>query len=57
MGKQIYTLRYRSEWLGKIAESGVRRRAEFYYLGLATIVACGAYFKVRRGMENLSRHP
>jgi transposase len=30
-GKQVYTPRYRSEWLGKIAEVGVRRRAEFYY--------------------------
>jgi transposase len=30
-GKQVYAPRYRSEWLGKIAEPGVRRRAEFYY--------------------------
>jgi transposase len=30
-GKQVYALRYRSEWLGKIQEAGVRRRAEFYY--------------------------
>jgi len=30
-GKQVYALRYRSEWLGKIEEAGVRRRAEFYY--------------------------
>jgi len=30
-GKQVYAPRHRSEWLGKIAESGVRRRAEFYY--------------------------
>jgi hypothetical protein len=30
-GKQVYAPRYRSEWLGKIAEGGVRRRAEFYY--------------------------
>src|SRR6266436_5981281 len=30
-GKQVYALRYRSEWLGKIAEAGVRRRAEFYF--------------------------
>jgi hypothetical protein len=29
--KQVYALRHRSEWLGKISESGVRRRAEFYY--------------------------
>jgi transposase len=30
-GQQVYALRYRSPWLGKIAEAGVRRRAEFYY--------------------------
>jgi transposase len=30
-GKQVYASRYRAEWLGKIAEAGVRRRAEFYY--------------------------
>jgi transposase len=30
-GKRVYAQRYRSEWLGKIAEPGVRRRAEFYY--------------------------
>jgi transposase len=30
-GKQIYAAQHRSEWLGKIHESGVRRRAEFYY--------------------------
>ncbi len=30
-GKQVYAPRYRAEWLGKIREAGVRRRAEFYY--------------------------
>src|SRR5271156_270191 len=30
-GKQVYAPRYRSEWLGKIAEDGVHRRAEVYY--------------------------
>ena len=30
-GKQVYAPRYRAEWLGKINEPGVRRRAEFYY--------------------------
>ena len=30
-GQQVYALRYRSEWLSKIAEPGVRRRAELYY--------------------------
>ena len=28
-GKQVYALRHRAEWLGKITEPGVRRRAEF----------------------------
>jgi transposase len=30
-GKQVYAPRHRAQWLGKITESGVRRRAEFYY--------------------------
>jgi transposase len=30
-GKQVYASRYRAEWLGKITEAGVRRRAEFCY--------------------------
>jgi len=30
-GKQVYASRHRAEWLGKISEAGVRRRAEFYY--------------------------
>jgi transposase len=30
-GKQVYAERYRSEWLLRIEEAGVRRRAEFYY--------------------------
>src|SRR5580700_3372912 len=30
-GKQVYAPHYRSQWLGKIQEAGVRRRAEFYY--------------------------
>ena len=29
-GKQVYAPRHRAEWLGKIGEPGVRRRAEFY---------------------------
>ena len=28
-GKQVYAPRHRAEWLGKIGELGVRRRAEF----------------------------
>jgi transposase len=30
-GKQVYAPQHRAEWLGKISEPGVRRRAEFYY--------------------------
>jgi transposase len=30
-GKQVYAPRHRAEWLAKIGEAGVRRRAEFYY--------------------------
>jgi hypothetical protein len=30
-GTQVLALRHRSEWLGKITEAGVRRRAEHFY--------------------------
>jgi transposase len=30
-GKQVYAPRHRVQWLGKITEAGVHRRAEFYY--------------------------
>ncbi len=30
-GKQVYAPRYRAQWLGKITETGVHRRAEVYY--------------------------
>jgi hypothetical protein len=30
-GNEVYAPGYRGEWLGKISEPGVRRRAEFYY--------------------------
>src|SRR5499433_1699234 len=30
-GQQVYAHRYRAEWLAKISEAGVRRRAELYY--------------------------
>ena len=36
-GQQVYAPRHRSEWLGKIAEAGVRRRAELYYQQLDTL--------------------
>jgi transposase len=33
-GTQVYAVCHRAEWLGKIVEPGVRRRAEFYYAQL-----------------------
>jgi transposase len=30
-GQQVYALRHRTEWLAKLSEVGVHRRAEFYY--------------------------
>jgi transposase len=38
-GKQVYAPRYRAQWLGKITEAGVRRRAEFYYQQLDALRA------------------
>ena len=38
-GQQVYSPRYRAEWLAKIAEVGVRRRAELYYLQFDTLAA------------------
>ena len=34
---QVYAPRYRSEWLSKITEAGVRRRAELYYQQLDAV--------------------
>src|ERR1700756_2313709 len=38
-GKQVYASRHRAEWLGKIQEPGVRRRAELYYQQLDAVRA------------------
>ncbi len=38
-GQQVYAPRYRAEWLAKIAEGGVRRRAEIYYQQFDVLVA------------------
>src|SRR5260370_35540365 len=38
-GKQVYAPPPRAEWLGKIGEPGVRRRAEFYYQELDALRA------------------
>jgi transposase len=38
-GAQVYAPRHRSEWLGKITEIGVRRRAEHFYQQLDALQA------------------
>ncbi|PYX52822.1 MAG: hypothetical protein DMG76_28025, partial [Acidobacteria bacterium] len=36
-GNEVYAPRHRAEWLGKISEAGVRRRAEHYYQQLDVV--------------------
>jgi transposase len=38
-GTQVYAPRHRSEWLSKITEAGVRRRAEYFYQQLDALQA------------------
>ena len=52
-GPQVYASRYRAEWLAKIAEAGVRRRAEFYYPQLDALAALRQ--QARRELLNESR--
>jgi hypothetical protein len=46
-GKQVYAPRHREQWLGKITETGVRRRAQFYCGRCAS--RCGANCWPRAG--------
>ena len=52
-GKQVYGVRHRAEWLAKITEPGVRRRAEFYYQQLDALRSLRQ--QVRREMLAESR--
>jgi transposase len=55
-GKQVYAPRHRTEWLGKISEAGVRRRAEFYYQQLDALRALRQ--QVRRDLlAESKKHP
>ena len=55
-GQQVYAPRHRSEWLSKITEAGVRRRAEYYYQQLDALQALR--HDVRRDLLAESRkHP
>ena len=54
-GKQVYAPQHRAEWLGKISEPGVRRRAEFYYQQLDALRALRQ--QVRRDLlEESEKH-
>src|SRR5256884_6870424 len=37
-GQEVYSPRHRAEWLGKISEASVRRRAGLYYQPLYALV-------------------
>lgn len=52
-GQQVYAPRHRSEWLDKIREAGVRRRAEFFYQQLDALQALRQ--EVRRDLLAESR--
>jgi Transposase len=52
-GQQVYAPRHRAEWLAKISEDGVRRRAEFYYQQFDALAALGQ--EARRELLNESR--
>ena len=52
-GQQVYAPRHRAEWLGKITEAGVRRRAEFYYQQLDALLLL--HQQVRRELLAESR--
>jgi len=55
-GQQVYAPRYRAEWLAKITEAGVRRRAEIYYQQFDALAALRQ--EVRRELWAESRkHP
>ena len=53
--KVVYAPRHRAEWLGKISESGVRRRAEFYYQQLDAL--CPLRQAVRRDLAGSQEAP
>jgi transposase len=52
-GRQVYAPRHRAEWLAKITEAGVRRRAEMYYQQLDALLLL--HQQVRRELLAESR--
>ena len=57
-GQQVYAPRYRAEWLAKISEAGVRRRAELYYQQFDALAALRqqARRELFRGSPETSGH-
>jgi transposase len=55
-GKQVYAPRYRAEWLAKIAEAGVRRRAGLYYQQFDTLAALRQQAR-RELLAEARKHP
>jgi transposase len=54
-GKQVYAPRHRGEWLAKITEAGVRRRAEVYYQQLDALRALRQHVR-RELLEESKKH-
>ena len=55
-GKQVYAPRYRAEWLARIAETGVRRRAELYYQQFDALAALRQQAR-RELLAEARKHP
>src|SRR5690242_14399787 len=55
-GKQVYAPQHRAEWLAKITEPGVRRRAEFYYQQLDALRTLRQQVR-RELLEESKKHP
>jgi transposase len=55
-GKQVYAPRHRAEWLAKIAEPGVHRRAEFYYQQLDALRSLRQQVR-RELLSEAQKHP
>ena len=55
-GKQVYAPRYRAEWLAKIAEVGVRHRAELYYQQFDALAALRQQVR-RELLAEARKHP
>jgi len=55
-GQQVYAPRYRAEWLAKISEAGVRRRAGLYYQQFDALAALRQQAR-RELLAEARKHP